>query len=99
MSEEAVPVIVEILGKEYRIACGENEREELLVAAEFLDERMREVRTSGRIVGQERIAVMTALNITHELIQSRDGSTPPSYDFTNRLAEIRKKVDTALDDS
>lgn len=99
MTDEAVPVIVEILGKEYRIACGDEEREDLLIAAEFLDERMREVRSSGRVVGQERIAVMTALNIAHELVQSRDGNTPPSQDFANRLAEIRKKVDAALDDS
>lgn len=71
MSEMKPPIKVHILGKEYPIACSEEEEHELLVAVRFLDEKMRYIRDTGRVYGTERIAVMAALNIAHELIQTQ----------------------------
>ena len=71
MSELSPPIKVQILGKEYPVSCPDDEQHELLIAARYLDEKMREIRDIGRIIGTERIAVMAALNITHELLQLR----------------------------
>lgn len=66
MNNPHVPVLIQILGKDYHISCPEDEQENLLVASRFLDGKMREVRDSGKVIGMERIAVMAALNIVHE---------------------------------
>ncbi len=71
MSDASPPIKVQILGKEYPVACPADEQHELLLAARYLDEKMREIRDIGRIIGTERIAVMAALNIAHELLQER----------------------------
>ena len=60
-----------ILGRDYKIACKEHERAELTQAVAFLDGRMREIRDQGKVTGADRIAVMAALNIAHELLRSR----------------------------
>jgi cell division protein ZapA len=69
MSEMNPLIKVQILGKEYPIACPEEEQHDLLISARFLDEKMRQIRNTGRVIGTERIAVMAALNIAHELLQ------------------------------
>lgn len=69
MSESNPPIKVQILGKEYPVSCGADEQHELLLAARYLDDKTREIRDGGRIIGTERIAVMAALNIAHELLQ------------------------------
>jgi cell division protein ZapA len=70
MSEINPPIKVQILGKEYPISCPPEEQHDLLVAARYLDEKMRQIRGAGRVIGTERIAVMAALNIAHELLQT-----------------------------
>jgi len=60
-------VEIRILDREYLVACGENERDGLLSAARLLDKRMREVRDSHRLAGIDRIAVLAALNLAHDL--------------------------------
>ena len=71
MNEIKSPIKVHLLGKEYPIVCPQNEEHELLIAARYLDDKMRQIRDTGRVFGAERIAVMAALNITHEFIQSQ----------------------------
>lgn len=63
---ENVSVTVEILDKEYMIACPANEKDALLESAKELNKRMRELRDGGKVLGTERMAVMTALNVIHE---------------------------------
>ena len=74
MEDPSITLDVSILGREYRVACRESEREELLQAVQFVDRRMREIRDSGKISGTERIAVMAGLNIAHELLRSKSGN-------------------------
>jgi cell division protein ZapA len=68
MSAPTEPVRVNILGKEYQVACPAEERADLYASASLLDERMRTVRDGGRVVGADRIAVMVALNLAHEML-------------------------------
>ncbi|SDX31109.1 cell division protein ZapA [Marinobacter mobilis] len=69
MSEQAKTLEVKILDKEYLVACPPDQQRALIDAASHLDSKMREIRTSGKVFGTERIAVMAALNITHDLLQ------------------------------
>jgi len=98
MKQEQIPVTVRILEKEYRVACSPLEQEGLLASAQLVDRRMREMRQSGRIIGPERIAVMAALNIAHELLQLRQSqSTPGAAIDTSRLDIIQRRLAGALD--
>lgn len=81
-TESPVPVDISILDKEYRVACPESEREALERSARFLDGKMRQIRHTGKVIGNDRVAVMAALNITHELLQLRAGHAPALQDDT-----------------
>jgi cell division protein ZapA len=85
MSEQR-PIKVHLLGKEYPIVCSEDEMHDLLIAARFLDERMRKIRETGRVIGTERIAIMAALNIAHELIQAQNDNRRLSQALANAQA-------------
>jgi len=93
------PVAIKILGKEYRIACSEDEQETLLRSAQELDEQMRAIRDSGAVNGADRIAVMAALNLTHELRQAQSNSTPSKSGISAQLANLRHKIENALENS
>ena len=70
-AERAVQLDIQILGRDFKVACKEHERAELLAAVGFLDKRMREIRDGGKISGADRIAVMAALNLANELLRER----------------------------
>lgn len=84
-------VEVNILDKPYMIACPDEAKNQLVQAARHLDQKMREIRNSGKVYGAERIAVMAALNITYEMQQ---GSR-----LTSELDHLFEKVDKQLDDA
>lgn len=85
---------VNILDKEYQVACNPDERHQLIQAANELDRRMRAVRQSGSIVGLERIAIMVALNLCHELHQGANNKSAPEINAS--LERISSKLDSAL---
>ena len=93
---QAVAVDVHILDKEYRVMCPPEERDALIASARQLDARMREIRDHGRVIGTERIAVMTALNIVHELMQRDTHQQALDHDIGNRLRRLTRRVDEAL---
>jgi len=89
-------VTVTILDKEYLVACSDEERHDLIRSADYLDKKMREIRDNGKIIGSDRIAVMAALNISHELLtQSHESGTIDSG-FGQRLRGIEAKIEDAL---
>ncbi|WP_097459018.1 cell division protein ZapA [Mangrovitalea sediminis] len=92
MPDQPTTVQVNILDKEYLVACPEEQRDELERAAKHLDRQMREIRTSGKVFGTERIAVMAALNITHELLQKSAFSS----DSSDTLSRMNEKLDQVL---
>ncbi len=95
MTQELTPVTVHILGKEYRIACEPDERTGLLDSARLLDERMREVRQHGRVIGADRIAVMAALNLVYELMKNRQSGSVDG----ERLGRLQQRIGEAIDGS
>ncbi len=86
-----VTVTVSILGRDYQVSCPADEREALERSARYLDEQMREIRNTGKIIGSERIAVMAALNIAHELL-SLDRNSGEAKQSIQRLNERIAKV-------
>jgi cell division protein ZapA len=90
-----VSLDVTIMGREFRIACPENERDGLLRAVGFLDKKMREIRDSGKVIGVERIAIMAALNIAHDYLENR-GSAPQREEIDAKLAVLNGMLDQAL---
>jgi len=96
VSDSLEPVSVKILDKEYRISCEEGQRDGLLASARYLDERMREIRRSGRVLGTERIAVMAALNITHDLLEQSGAKEVVTASIHRRLSELQERIELAL---
>ena len=96
MSEKNKTLDVKILDRELRIACPEDERAELLDAVAYLDKRMREIRDAGKIVSVERIAMMAALNIAHELLTTKIGRGVDLSDFKRRMDSMQAAIDQAL---
>lgn len=93
------PVRITILGKEYHIVCPQDEREDLLEAARQLESKMDDIRDSGRVFGAERIAVMAALNVTHELLQSskhRAMDLALEPDLHDRVSSLQDRIDSVL---
>jgi cell division protein ZapA len=101
---EADPQIsldVSLLGRAYKVACKESERTDLMDAVALVDRRMREIRDTGRIAGSERIAVMAALNIAHDLQrmrkEARGTQSTPGTKMAGRLiddAGTRRRIVT-----
>ncbi len=87
---------VHILDKEYLIACPDDEREALFASAEFLTEKMKEIRDSGKIVGADRIAVMAALNMAHELLENKNFKSDFQHTVSKRIRALQDKIDVAL---
>lgn len=91
-------VFVKILDKEYQVACPREERQALMESAQLLDERMKAIRGSGAVIGLERIAVMAALNLSHELLQAKSNSDSPQGSSTDRadLLRLSDKIERVL---
>jgi cell division protein ZapA len=96
MAEPAKTIEVSILGRSYRVACEDGEREALLQAVAYLDAKMGEIKKAGKVNGSDRIAVMAALNIAHELLSTKLGSGFDIGQAKRRIASIEAKLDAAL---
>lgn len=97
MSGEVQQEQIRLLDKEYTVACPPDEREGLLESARLLDGKMREIRTRGKIVGNDRIIVMAALNLVYELLQQQQGGGQADHDTELRLRLLTDKLDSALE--
>ncbi|CAN5225395.1 cell division protein ZapA [soil metagenome] len=96
-TETYARVTVRILDKEYQVSCPLEERAALIDSAELLNRKMREIRDSGKVVGLDRIAVMAALNLAHEVIDARSKGDTLDSDAGLRLRHMRERVEAALD--
>jgi cell division protein ZapA len=96
MSKDSEPVNVTVLEKEYLINCEEGEREALRSAADYLNQRMNEMKSGGGVIGSERIAVMTALNITNELLAYKKDNQDYTSNIDSTLKRLQNKINDAL---
>ncbi len=96
--QKAVPVTVKILEKEFRVSCPEDEKAGLEASADLLNERMRKVRDSGNVIGADRIAIIAALNLTHELLKQQSEHEALSGNLSKRVAAMQDRIELALQD-
>jgi len=92
----AKSIEVTVLGRSYTVACSDSEREALLQAVAYLDGKMAEIKTAGKVAGTERIAVTAALNIAHELLSMRLGEGFDVGEARRRIVDIEAKLEAAL---
>lgn len=96
--EGPITVSVSILDRDYQVACSPAERDALVRAAEHLDAKMRQIRATGKIVGLERIAVMAALNLTHEALSSEGEKSGMAEGTQREVDRLSEKLGRALGD-
>lgn len=85
-------VDVNIMGREFTVSCTDEERPGLINAVNFLDKKMRDIRDGGKIIGVERIAIMAALNLAHELLNTKTGSVDVG-DIKRRISQMQDQID------
>jgi len=96
MSKEARGLDVNIMGREFRVSCTEEERRGLLKAVDHLNGKMREIRDTGKVIGVERIAIMAALNIAHEYLSTRMDGGFDVREFKRRMSSMQATIDQAM---
>ena len=95
---ESTTVSVKILDKEYQVSCQKDEVEALSASARYLDQQMRQIRESGKVFGLDRIAVMAALQLAHELLGARGGAVgaAPAGDVMKRIRRMTEELDEEI---
>ena len=94
--KKAIAVTIRILGKDYMVSCPAGEQASLISSAKEVDEKMREIRQTGKIIGSERIAVITALNLANELNSANHQVDIIDTDIIKRVSELQKKAEAIL---
>ena len=96
MSQELKPVNITLLDKDYLISCNDDEREQLYNAAKYLNNKLHELKNSGKVIGAERIAVMTALNITSEYLAYKQKNSNYTHGMESAIKRMQGKISSAL---
>ena len=99
MTVEINGMTVEVLGKPYQLKCAPSEVDSIQKAAEYLDEKMRDLRKNCNILSLDRLAIVAALNIAHELLTFEKNASVQTYAMTQRLRDLQNKIDQALSKS
>ncbi len=92
---DTTTVTITLLEKQYQINCGPEEREDLLESARILDQKLAEVRNAGSVIGLERIAIMAALNLSHELVTAQKASRTDSI-ISSGVERLQDKISSAI---
>ncbi|MSQ58836.1 MAG: cell division protein ZapA [Betaproteobacteria bacterium] len=87
---------VSILGRSFRVNCKDEEKEGLLKAVDYLDAKMQAIRAEGKVIGNERIAIMAALNIAHEYLSTRIDAGFDIGEFRRRMISMAANIDSAV---
>jgi cell division protein ZapA len=93
---KSVPVNLRILEKDYVVACPEEERETLMASAQYLNQKVQEVREGGKVVSTERMVVVSALNIIHEYLQYKQQKENDMFMVNREMGLLEEKIDLAL---
>jgi len=86
---------INIMGREFRIACTPEEQKSLREAVDYLSRKMQEIKDQGKVTGLDRVAIMAALNISHEYLTARFGGFDVA-DIKRRMTNIETIVDQVL---
>lgn len=95
MQSSTTTVTITLLEKQYQINCTQEEREELQESARLLNQKLTEVRNAGSVIGLERIAIMAALNLSHELVKTQKGSQADGV-ISSGIERLQDKISSAI---
>jgi cell division protein ZapA len=96
MAQATKQIDFKVMGREFRVACPENEERQLLEAVAYVDRRMVEMRDKSKVIGLERIAIMTALAIANELLHTKIPGGFDVAEFKRRMNLMQTTIDTAI---
>ena len=99
MTTESNTLTVSIVGKDYQVACPAGEEQSLREAAHYLHTLMESIRSSGRVVGLDRVAVMAALNVCNELLQSKSQHAEAQDLVNERVQKLSDRVADAINEN
>ncbi len=91
------PLTIKIMDKEYRIACPEEEKDNLKASADLLNDKLGEIKQQGSVIGTERIAIMAALNMSHEILHSQS-LVIEHGDLNQRIEELSERISNSMRD-
>jgi len=98
MNADTKGLQINIMGREFRVACPEDEQAGLLEAVDYLNRKMLDIRDAGKVIGLERIAIMAALNIAHELLTTKVGGGFDMGEIKRRMNRMEAVIDQAMSD-
>jgi cell division protein ZapA len=98
MSADSKGLQINVMGREFRVACPDDEQKGLLEAVDYLNKKMTEIRDNGKVIGLERIAIMAALNIAHELLSTKIGGGFDIAEVKRRINRMETVLDQAVRD-
>jgi cell division protein ZapA len=84
------------MGREFRVACAENEQKGLLEAVDYLNSKMQDVKERSKVIGTERVAIMAALNIAHEFLSMKVGGNFDVAETKRRIQRMETSIDQAM---
>lgn len=96
MTNQPVNSTIEILGKPYPVRCLESELPSLQEAAQYLNDKMTEIQSSGKAINLERIAIIAALNITHQFLQLDQQKSSFMVKMNQKITHLQDKLDAAI---
>ncbi|MBE9567336.1 MAG: cell division protein ZapA [Proteobacteria bacterium] len=94
---KAEPLTIKIMDKEYRVACPPDEKDNLLASADLLNEKLMEIKKQGSVIGTERIAIMAALNLSHDILHSQSLVTRHD-DLNQRIDKLSERISDSMRD-
>lgn len=89
------PLTITIMGKEYRVACPEEEKANLLASADLLNDKLEEIKKQGSVIGTERIAIMAALNMSHDVLHNKTINTDHA-DLNQRIDVLSERISDSM---
>ena len=98
MADAVKQIDFKVMGREFRVACPENEERQLLEAVAYVDRRMLEIRDKSKVIGLERIAIMTALSIASELLHTKVPGGVDVAEFKRRINSMQASIESAIAD-
>jgi cell division protein ZapA len=102
LRDKSGAVTISLLGREFRVGCPEGEEKQLMASVDYLNRKLKEVRDTGKVVGNERIAIMAALNIAHEFMSNNgkgNAIAAAAYDsaaLKRRILAMQETLESAL---
>lgn len=87
---------IKVMGRDFRVACPENEEHELLAAVDYLEKKMLSLREKSKVIGVERIAILAALDIAHEFLSTKVPGGFDMAEFKRRMNSMRSTIEQAM---